>query len=160
MKKLYTMLFGYLILSLAIGSVTPVAATLGAHRLGSHAALTLAASPDPQTTGAPVGLPNGTQHSTALSWTPGPVVTGVTIAGYNVFRSTTAGGEAGTTAINGSTPITGTTYTDLSVVPGTTYFYVATAQSSTGNQSGFSNEATTVIPGNPSNPTGCNGKGQ
>jgi len=152
--KLSTMLFGYLIFSLALGSATNLP-----HPKMTMIRVTAVADPAPQTGTVPVGLPNGTAHSTALSWTASVPVSGVTIAGYNVFRSTTSGGEAGASALNGATPIAGTSFTDTSVVAGTTYFYVVAAQSTTGNQSGFSNEATDTIPNNPSNPTGCKASG-
>lgn len=151
LAKFSTMLFGYLIFSLAIGSATSLPRPkMAAFRL------MIAADPAPQTGTVPVGLPNGTPHSTALSWNASTS----TVAGYNVFRSTITGGEAGTPALNGATVISGTSFTDTSVVPGTTYFYVVSAQAATGNQSGFSNEATDTIPNNPANPTGCKAAGQ
>ncbi|MCE5286952.1 MAG: hypothetical protein LLG02_14060 [Pelosinus sp.] len=67
----------------------------------------------------------------ALSWT---AVSGAT--GYNVKRSTTAGGPYTTIASN--TP--GTSYIDTSVTNGTTYYYVVTAITANG-ESGNSNEA-------------------
>ena len=101
----------------------------------------------------PTGLAAGSPASKVnLNWTASPPVTGVTIAGYDVFRSTTSGGEAGTPALNGSTPITGTTFTDSTGVPGMTYFYVISAQSTAGKLSAFSNEATAAIPANPAPP--------
>ena len=39
-----------------------------------------------------------------------------------------------------------TTYTDASVMSGTTYFYVATAQDGNGVESTFSNEVVAVVP--------------
>jgi fibronectin type 3 domain-containing protein len=153
------MLFGWLVLSLAFGAASDV---MSAGRALAPRALKLSvveAAPAPQVGSVPVGLPNGTAHSTGLIWTPGAPVTGLTVSGYNIYRSTTANGEGGSFALNGSTLVTTTSYTDTSVVPGTTYFYVVAAQSSNGNQSGFSNEATSVIPNNPSNPSGCKASG-
>lgn len=109
----------------------------------------------PQSGSAPTFQPNGTPHQANLSWTASTPVTGVTVAGYNVYRATTAGGESGA-AINGTTLITGTSYIDATVVSGSTYFYKVEAQSSTGNQSVPSNEASGTVPQNPSGPTGCN----
>ncbi|SFM11485.1 hypothetical protein [Pelosinus propionicus] len=68
----------------------------------------------------------------ALSWT---AITGAT--GYNVKRSTAAGGPY--TAI--ATNITGTSYVDTTVTNRTTYYYVVTAVDSNGNESSNSNEA-------------------
>ncbi|HEX2925675.1 MAG TPA: cohesin domain-containing protein [Ruminiclostridium sp.] len=74
-----------------------------------------------------------------LSWT---AVEGAT--GYNVKRSTTAGGPYETIANN----ITGTTYTDTNVNDGTTYYYVVTAVNDLG-ESANSNEVSAT----PINPT-------
>jgi hypothetical protein len=67
-----------------------------------------------------------------LSWT---AVSGAT--GYNVKRSTTAGGPYTTIATN----VTGTTYVDKTVTNGTAYYYVVTAVDGSGNESANSNEA-------------------
>lgn len=71
-----------------------------------------------------------------LSWT---AVTGVT--GYNVKRSTTAGGAY--TAI--ATKVNGTTYIDNTVTNGITYYYVVTAIDGSGNESANSNEASATL---------------
>lgn len=67
-----------------------------------------------------------------LSWS---AVTGAT--GYNVKRSTTAGGPYTTIATN----VAGTSYLDTTVTNGTTYYYVVTAVDSSNNESANSNEA-------------------
>jgi len=79
------------------------------------------------------------QHTVSLSW----IASTSTVAGYNVYRSTTSG--SGYLKINSSL-VSGLTYTDASVTSGTTYFYVTTAVDSSGNESTFSNQATAVIP--------------
>jgi fibronectin type 3 domain-containing protein len=81
-----------------------------------------------------------TSHSVALSWTPS-VTTGVN--GYNIYRATTSGGY-GTIPLNPS-PVSGSTYTDTTVVSGQTYFYVAAAVDA-GVESTDSNEVQAVIP--------------
>jgi hypothetical protein len=58
----------------------------------------------------------------ALAW---PSVPGV--AGYNVYRRTTAGTYDYSAPLNGSLPVTGTTFTDSTAVDGTTYRYVVRA---------------------------------
>jgi hypothetical protein len=60
-----------------------------------------------------------------LSWSASQGATS-----YNVYRSTTSGGE-GTTAY--ATGITGTTYTDNNVTAGTPYYYTIEAVDSAGN---------------------------
>ncbi len=77
-------------------------------------------------------------HQVVLNWTAStdPVV------GYNVYRSLTAGSEAGP-ALN-ATPIVGTTYTDIAVAAGTKYDYVVTAVSAAGVESVHSNEASNI----------------
>ena len=79
------------------------------------------------------------QHTVSLSW----IASTSTVTGYNVYRSTSNG--SGYVKINTSL-VSGLTYTDSSVTSGTTYFYVTTAVDSRGNESGFSNQATAVIP--------------
>ena len=97
----------------------------------------------------------GTAHSTFFSWTASASVSGVTVAGYNLYCSATSGGETGTPAVNGATLITGTSYTDLSVTPGTQQFCVVTAATAgSAQQSAFSNEVSFTTPSNPAPPTG------
>jgi len=82
-------------------------------------------------------------HSATLSW---GASTSSSVTGYNVYRATSSGGESGTTAINGSALISGSSYTDSSVTAGATYYYVVTSVNSSGVQSAFSNEISGVIP--------------
>jgi serine protease len=77
------------------------------------------------------------------------------LAGYRVYRSTSSGG--GYSAISGL--VAGSAYTDNGVTNGTTYYYVVTAEDSSSNESGNSNEAngtpqSTVDSTPPTNPTG------
>jgi hypothetical protein len=78
-------------------------------------------------------LPGGTCHPTVLTWTAS---TSSNVSGYNVYRGTTSTGPF--TKLN-STLIVGTTFTDSASQPGQTYFYVATAVDSSGNESAYSN---------------------
>ena len=71
-------------------------------------------------------------HAAILSWTAS-TTPGVT---YKVYRAASSAGPF-TTPVN-SLPITGTTFTDTTVVAGQTYYYVATAVSSGGTESAFS----------------------
>ncbi len=80
-------------------------------------------------------------HSATLTWAAS---TSQNIAGYNVYRGTTSGGPYGT-KLN-SALITVLTYTDTLVQAGQTYYYVGTAVDVSGNESGYSTQATAVIP--------------
>lgn len=59
------------------------------------------------------------------------------LSGYNIYRSTVAGGEY--VKINNSI-IDTTVFKDTAVVNGTQYYYVVTSENTSGNESGFSNE--------------------
>ena len=78
-------------------------------------------------------------HSVVLSWDASTS----TVVGYNVYRSTVS--ESGFTKLNLSL-ITALTYTDTTVQNGTTYFYVATAVDSSGDESVDSTQASATIP--------------
>jgi fibronectin type 3 domain-containing protein len=79
------------------------------------------------------------QHSVVLTW----AASTSSVAGYNVYRGTVSGGPY--TKINSSL-ITGLTYTDSTVVSGTTYYYVATAVDSSGDESVNSNGVSGTVP--------------
>jgi Carboxypeptidase regulatory-like domain len=81
----------------------------------------------------------GQAHSVALTWN----ASSSAVSGYNIYRSTVSG--SGYTKLNSSL-ISGLAYADTNVVAGTTYFYVATAVDSGGDESSDSNQATAVIP--------------
>lgn len=76
----------------------------------------------------------------SLSWTPSP---SPDVSGYNIYRSSVSGGPF--TRLNPS-PIPGTTYWDVTVESGLTYYYVSTAVDYTGAESAYSNEAVATIP--------------
>ena len=106
----------------------------------SVASLTIAdnASGSPQS----VSLSGTGTHDVILAWTPS---TTSGIAGYNVFRGTTSGGESAT-PVN-SSPLTGAAYTDTNVEAGQTYYYMVTAIGSNDtSQSSDSNEASATVP--------------
>jgi len=66
------------------------------------------------------------------------------LAGYNIYRSETAGGAA-YTKINPAA-ITATTYDDTKALAGRTYYYAATALDTAGQESGYSNEVVYLVP--------------
>ena len=78
-------------------------------------------------------------YSVALTWTASTS----TVSGYNVYRGTVSGGPY--TLVNTSL-IGALTYTDSTVQNGVTYYYVATAVDSSGNQSAYSTPAQAIIP--------------
>jgi hypothetical protein len=78
------------------------------------------------------------QHTVDLTWNAS-----ADAVGYNVYRGTASGGPY--TMINTALD-SNTAYTDATVVSGTTYYYVATAVNSSSEESGYSNQATAVIP--------------
>jgi len=85
------------------------------------------------------GTTSAPAHSVSLSWTASTSQA----SGYNIYRSVTSGRNY--TQINTS-QITTTNFTDQNVTAGTTYYYVATAPSSSGAESSYSNEASATVP--------------
>ena len=101
-----------------------------------------------QTTTCPGPTP-GVPH-VCLKWTLS-TTTGVT---YNIYRSTTSGGENYTTPLNATPLIAGTTaYYDTTVAIGTTYYYTACAVGSGGVLSTPTAEVSAQIPVPPNPPT-------
>jgi hypothetical protein len=89
-----------------------------------------------------VTLSGAGTHDVMLAWT---AVTSANVAGYNIFRGTSPGGE-GSTPLN-STPVQGTSYIDESVSAGVTYYYVITDVSQNGvTQSAPSNQVSAAVP--------------
>ncbi|MGA8489104.1 MAG: choice-of-anchor D domain-containing protein [Terriglobales bacterium] len=80
------------------------------------------------------------QHSVNLSWTAS---NSQNISGYNIYRGIKSGGPYSkiNSVLNAST-----LYTDSTVADGQTYYYVTTAVNSSNEESGYSNQATAVIP--------------
>jgi fibronectin type 3 domain-containing protein len=89
-----------------------------------------------------VALSGTGMHDVILTWTASSTYG---LAGYNVYRGTTSGGES-TTPLN-SAPVTGTTYDDMNVQAGQKYYYKITAVSlNETTQSGDSNEVSATVP--------------
>jgi fibronectin type 3 domain-containing protein len=59
-----------------------------------------------------------------------------------MYRSTISGSSYGLLA----SAISGTSYTDQTVQPGTAYYYVVTAVDAAGRESGYSNQIKATIP--------------
>ena len=105
----------------------------------------LHAKPAPQRIPQPVLAAQVATHSVTLTWTASTS----TVSGYNVYRSTVTG--TGYAKLNAAL-IAGLSYVDSTVSAGATYYYVATAVDGTGTESGYSNQATAVIPNAPPPP--------
>ena len=85
---------------------------------------------------------NGTQlstHSVNLSWDP----SASQVMGYNVYRGIKNGGPYSRLT---STPQPSTSYDDVTVQSGLTYFYVTTAVDSDWKESSYSNQTAAAIP--------------
>jgi hypothetical protein len=80
--------------------------------------------------------PSRMPHSVALSWG----ASNSSVSGYRVYRDDGSGLSPLTSVIPDLT------YTDTTVVSGSTYHYAVTAVDALGGESPFSNEATAVIP--------------
>ncbi len=81
---------------------------------------------------AALGNPCVTNHYVSLSWTAS---TSSNLAGYNLYRGTASSGPF--TKVNLSL-INSTSVVDNTVVPGQTYYYVATAVDTSNNESAYS----------------------
>ena len=93
---------------------------------------------DATVTEALTGTGVAPQYSVTLSWNPSTS----SVAGYNVYRGTSVGTYS---KINSSLDPT-TSYTDNSVVSGTTYYYAATSVASGGQESSYSSPLRVKIP--------------
>jgi len=77
-------------------------------------------------------------HSVVLSWT----ASASQVSGYNVYRGTVTGGPY--TKVNANVE-SAANYTDTGMTGGT-YYYVVTSMSTSGAESGYSNEADAIVP--------------
>ena len=80
-----------------------------------------------------------TAHAVSLTWKP----PSASVVGFNVYRGLAAKGPY--TRINGSVHPK-STFTDASVVGGSTYFYMTTSVNKKGKESKFSNQVQVTIP--------------
>lgn len=81
---------------------------------------------------AALGEGCNTNHWVSLSWTAS---TSSNVAGYNIYRATASTGPFTKMTLS---PINATSAVDNTVVPGTTYYYVATAVNTSGVESAYS----------------------
>ena len=87
-------------------------------------------------------LDRPTTHSITLTWNSPAPVDGVTLTGYNLYRSTTAGGPYVPIGFN----VSERSYKDTLVSGARTYYYVVTSVDSRGHESAYSEEIKTVVP--------------
>jgi hypothetical protein len=85
------------------------------------------------------GVAASSSHSVALSWNPSG---SVDVVGYYVYRATGSGSSG---RLN-SSPQSNLSYTDLSVVAGSTYTYSVTAINSAGIESARCTDASITVP--------------
>jgi hypothetical protein len=128
-------------LTLAPGKTASVAVTFAPATAGSASGSVQVTSnaTNPAVAVALTGTGSTIQHSVDIAWdaaTPAP-------SGYNVYRATQSGGAF--TKLNAA-PLTVLVFTDNTVAAGTTYFYIVTSVAPDGTESGFSNQATAVVP--------------
>jgi hypothetical protein len=81
----------------------------------------------------------GTAPYVSLSW----IASSSQVSGYNVYRSTSKTGSY--TKMNSKLD-PDTTYSDATVVSGSTYYYATTAVNSSGKESTYSDQVTVVVP--------------
>ena len=97
-------------------------------------------SPPATTPSAPTALSaTAGDAQVSLSWTAPSSNGGSAITGYDVYEGTSAGAES-STAVNGTTLVSGTTYTATGLTNGTKYYFTVEAVNGVGNSSA-SNEA-------------------
>jgi fibronectin type 3 domain-containing protein len=85
------------------------------------------------------------KHSVSLSWTQ-IAQNGITVSDFNLYRTTLCGNSASYVGVGHTGSGTLTTFTDSTVAANTTYCYVVTAVSNTGQESANSTEAKAVVP--------------
>ena len=81
-------------------------------------------------------------HSVTLTWEVPPAAPGASVVGYNVYRSTTSGGQF----VKIASRVLGPPYEDHLVASGRTYFYAVTALDRAGRESRYSSELRATIP--------------
>jgi fibronectin type 3 domain-containing protein len=88
------------------------------------------------------GRGNSGEHHVTLSWHPPANAKAEKVVGYNVYRSTKAGGPYEIQASRVPT----STYVDKNVKSGKTYYYVITSVDESGRESKQSEEIRTTVP--------------
>lgn len=119
--------------SIVLGAMSLYVSILGCGGGGSLTGNSTGGGPNPTPTPS-----NPQSHSVSITWTPSTTA-GVT--SYNVYRSSVSGGPYARVG-NAS----GSSFTDNSVMAGTTYFYVVTSLNSSQIESAVSSEIKVTVP--------------
>ncbi len=120
------------------------------------------ATPSASVPSAPTGLvASAGVGSVVLAWSAPASNGGSVVTGYNVYRGTTAGGEALAPVASN---VTGTGFTDTGLSNGTTYFYKVAAVNAVGpsvlsNEASATPAAAVTVPSAPTGLTGTAGNG-
>lgn len=113
--------------SITVSNSTTIVATTPAHSSGSVAVTVT------NTDGTTTTLDTGYAfHTVDLNWSA-PSSSSSTVSGYNVYRAPASSGPF--TVLNGSSPVTGTSYGDTAVQGSTTYYYEVKSVDSNGVES-------------------------
>lgn len=122
---------------LGSGSVSG-ALSIASSSLASPVKLALAGSGT--STNTPTSTPPAASaHTVSLAWSP----SASSVIGYHVYRGTSSGGPYSRVS---ASAIGGLDFSDTTISSGGRYYYVVTAQNSTGDESPFSNEAAIDFP--------------
>lgn len=127
--------------TVASGQRLPFTVTFAPSAAGSASAnISFFAANASSTSETASGSGAAVQHTVGLSWNAS---TSTSIAGYNVYRSTSSNGSY--SRIN---PVLDPSmnYSDSTVQAGQTYYYATTAVDSSGTESGYSNKVQVVVP--------------
>lgn len=114
--------------------------TVGSSAPSGTFALTVSGGGDGVVETATLNLTIPAPPQVALSWDASE---SGDIVGYNVYRSTISGGPY---LLMNTSPVPDTSYVDLAVLSGSTYYYVVTATNLQGVESPYSNQAVASVP--------------
>jgi len=84
----------------------------------------------------------GPPHGVTLTWEAPRAAPGVSVAGYNVYRSKTAAGPF----VKIASRVPGPSYEDRLVAGGGTYFYVVATVDQAGRESVYSGKVRATVP--------------
>ncbi|MGD0320728.1 MAG: DUF4214 domain-containing protein [Acidimicrobiales bacterium] len=110
-------------------------------------------SPSATTSSAPTALSaTAGDAQVSLTWTAPSSNGGSAITGYDVYEGTSAGAES-STPVNGTTLVSGTTYTATGLTNGTTYYFTVEAVNGVGNSSASNEASATPVAAPPPPPS-------